>query len=147
MWCLATGRTLGALSALATNQGSFFDRLGSSRSGATTTTLEKFARVLVDPANWPDSDVPQDVIRFAHAVGVSAPAASASADDAGAGIGHQASIPGDGEAATADPAAPSGRTPGAAEEGAGTAPLSERPAPASAAPGDLFAADALRGAA
>lgn len=134
-WCTATGRTPGALSTLATNQGSFFDRLGSSRSGATIATLEKFAQVLVDPANWPDGAVPADVAKFAHDVGASAPAPAPSPDADEDSIGSEGRHGG-----IAPPAAPSGRAPGAAEEVA----LSSYP---SAAPGDLFAAEAIRGAA
>lgn len=65
IWCAATGRTLGALSTIVTNQGSFFERLGGERPSATTATLEKFARYLGDKASWPDSTVPADVAEFA----------------------------------------------------------------------------------
>lgn len=85
-WCEATGRSLGALSSIVTNQGSFFDRLGNSRNGTNTTTLEKFARFLTDPTNWPtaeeggDGRLPEAVLAFGHAVGVIACEASASPD-------------------------------------------------------------------
>ncbi|WP_161595938.1 hypothetical protein [Flavisphingopyxis soli] len=59
------------------NHGGFFDRLAGEGASCTTKMLEKFARFLVDPANWP-GPVPQEVCDFAHAVGVSAPTATAS---------------------------------------------------------------------
>ena len=67
-WCAATGRTTGALSALVTNHGSFFERLGSTRSGFSTTTLEKFARFFADPASWPEEQVADAALAFAHIV-------------------------------------------------------------------------------
>lgn len=147
-WSGATGRTLGALSALVTNNGSFFDRLGESRASTTTATLEKFARFLVEPANWPEGEVPADVVKFAHDVGVSAAAAAASPDDSAAAIGGNGSSS---EAASgvSGPASPSGRTPGAdgIVRGAASPDAEADPLPLSrAAPGDLFAGAAAGGA-
>ena len=67
-WSSATDRTVGALSAIVTNHGSFFDRLGSTRAGVSTTTLEKFARFFADPANWPDGAVSPAASEFVHVV-------------------------------------------------------------------------------
>lgn len=56
------------------NDGGFFTRLESQPQGTTTATLEKFARFLIDPANWPEGAViPAHVTAFAHAVGISTP--------------------------------------------------------------------------
>lgn len=70
LWSEATGRSLGALASVVVNHGSFFERLESPGASTTTVTLEKFARFLVDPANWPDAAVPGEVIAFGHVTGV-----------------------------------------------------------------------------
>lgn len=59
----------------------FFDRLGER--GPTTATLEKFARFLADPANWPpnadgESAVPEEAKAFAHVTGVTPEVAATS---------------------------------------------------------------------
>lgn len=71
LWAAATGRSLGALASVVVNHGSFFERLESPGASTTTATLEKFARFLVDPANWPDGAVPGEVAAFGHVTGIS----------------------------------------------------------------------------
>lgn len=106
LWSAATGRSLGALATIVANHGSFFERLDSPGAGTTTATLEKFARYLSDPVNWPEGEVPEEVCRFAHAVGISAAACAASPDITAEIIG--AEVPGP-DVAKASGA--SGRTP------------------------------------
>lgn len=72
LWSAATGRSLGALASVVVNHGSFFERLGGAGASTTTATLEKFARFLGDAGNWPDGDVPSDVLAFVHVTGVTA---------------------------------------------------------------------------
>lgn len=79
LWAAATGRTLGALSSLVTNQGSTLARLNDPANAVTDATLERFARFLVEPGNWGGADVPAEVIAFGHAVGVTAQVAALSA--------------------------------------------------------------------
>lgn len=82
-WCAATGRSLGALSSVVTNHGSTLERLRDPNAAVTDVTLEKFARFLLDQNNWPEgAGIPEEVIAFGHAVGISASAAVAS-------IGHE----------------------------------------------------------
>lgn len=76
-WSEANDRTIGALASIVVNHGSFFDRLESPGASTTTATLEKFARFLGDPAQWPDGAVPDVVAGFVHAVGVSPEGATA----------------------------------------------------------------------
>lgn len=77
-WAAVNGASLAALGRLAINDSSFFNRIDSPR-GTTTATLERFAQFLTDPANWPDGAVPPEVCEFAHVVGISSAACSASA--------------------------------------------------------------------
>lgn len=69
------------------DDGKFFDRLAESRKGPTTDTLEKFARYLGDPANWPNGEVAEAARAFAHVTGVSVgqgdPSPDTSADPIG----------------------------------------------------------------
>ena len=103
LWSAAQGATLHRLGALVINDGAFFARLESTAS-TTTKTLERFARFLIDPGNWPQGDVPAEVCRFAHAVGISGGACPALADDASEDSGSDndfampglSPIPGDG---------------------------------------------------
>jgi hypothetical protein len=71
-WAAATGRSLGALSSVVSNQGGTLDRLRDPATAVTDSTLEKFARFLADAANWPDGEVPDEARAFAHVCGVSA---------------------------------------------------------------------------
>ena len=73
LWSEAHGRTIGALSSIVMNHGSFFDRFAAPGASTTTATLERFARFLGDPENWPDRDVPPAVADFVRVVGVAAP--------------------------------------------------------------------------
>ena len=89
LWSAASGRSLGALATIVANHGSFFERLDSPGAGTTTSSLEKFAGFLSDADNWPHGLVPQEVCRFAHAVGVSAAACLPSPDNAAEIIGGE----------------------------------------------------------
>lgn len=79
-WCRACSIEAGdcvplsRLSKPIMGDGKFFDGLQDMRRGPSTDTLEKFARFLADPANWPDGVVAEEAKAFAHVVGVSAPA-------------------------------------------------------------------------
>lgn len=83
LWSAATGRSLGALSSVVSNHGGTLDRLRDTSNSVTDATLEKFARFLADPANWPDREVPEEAKAFAHRVGVTVEPASASPGKAG----------------------------------------------------------------
>lgn len=78
-WAVATGRTLGGLSAKVANHGHALDRLADPDKAVTDATLEKFARFLVDPANWPNGAVAKEAVDLAHVVGVNTQTAPASA--------------------------------------------------------------------
>lgn len=91
LWAEANGASQAKLGRLAINDSSYFNRVESPQ-GTTTATLEKFARFLVDPDNWPAGDdgirrVPDDVLAFAHIVGVTSSEQGASPDSAGEIIG------------------------------------------------------------
>lgn len=84
LWAARTDRSTGALSSVVTNNGRSLERLRDPANSVTDATLEKFARFLVDPANWPDGSVPQEAVDLAHRVGVTPDGASLSpgiADD------------------------------------------------------------------
>lgn len=75
LWAESTGGSLARLGKAVVNDGGFFTRLETQPQGTTTATLEKFARFLIDPANWPeDADgarcVPGEVVAFGHVIGV-----------------------------------------------------------------------------
>lgn len=55
----------------------FFERVAAG-GGVNVATLEKFARHLADPANWPGGEVPEEARAFAHVTGVSAAEAAPS---------------------------------------------------------------------
>lgn len=79
-WCAAHEARPGRLGRLAINDGGFFTRLENNPAASTTTaTLEKFARFLADPANWPEGEVADEAKALAHVVGVSPAADSLSA--------------------------------------------------------------------
>lgn len=98
LWSEATGRSLGALSSLVSNHGSTLDRLRDPANAVTDKVVEKFARYLIDPANWPEGvAVPEAVAAFGQVVGVCPhdPANSAPALAASAGkIGENSSVGG-----------------------------------------------------
>lgn len=74
LWCVAhtpEPAPLARLGRLAVGDGGFFTRLPTQSKGATTDTLERFARFLLDPANWPDGRVVPHAREFAHRLGVS----------------------------------------------------------------------------
>jgi hypothetical protein len=137
LWAESTGRTLGALASTVANHGSFFERLETPGAGTTTATLEKFAQFLVEPDNWPEGKVPDEVCRFAHAVGISGGACALSPDIQTENI----ALP---DAAVAQTGSASGRTPGH-EPGAPAAPDALMACPPSGADG--AAGDDLTGVA
>lgn len=78
LWADASEATLARLGRTVINDGGFFARV--EETGSTTTgTIERFAVWLIDPANWPQGEVPQEVREFGHVTGVSAPVGDASA--------------------------------------------------------------------
>lgn len=88
-WAAAHEATLARLGREVVNDGGFFGRLEAPGANTTTATLEKFARFLAEPGNWPGGTVPGEAHRFAHIMGISAssgdPATSESAQIAGEG--------------------------------------------------------------
>ena len=52
------------------DDGDFFERLPNTRRGPSTNTLERFARFLADPVNWPEGKVADEAKGLAHVVGV-----------------------------------------------------------------------------
>ena len=61
----------------------FFDRVAQPATSCRVDTLERFARYLHEPANWPEGLVPVEACELAHRVGVSADGAAVSAGKAG----------------------------------------------------------------
>ncbi|WP_370179937.1 hypothetical protein [Alteriqipengyuania sp.] len=82
---------LSRLSKRVMDDGKFFDNLGAMRRGPSTDTLEKFARYLIDPANWPEGRVASEAVELAHVVGVTLPASDVSAGLSGDLSGASAS--------------------------------------------------------
>jgi hypothetical protein len=81
-WAAAHGRDgepapLSRLGKAVAGDANFFERIAGG-GGVNVSTLEKFARFLADPANWPGGVVPDDARAFAHVTGVSAEGAGAS---------------------------------------------------------------------
>ena len=70
LWADAHEASLARLGKSVVNDGGFFTRLVTQVQGTSTATLEKFARFLGDPGNWPEGDVPQEAIDLAHRVGI-----------------------------------------------------------------------------
>lgn len=99
LWAKATDSSLSALASAVLNDSGYFARISGPSPSTTTRTLEKFARFLTDPANWPEGRAPEEVCGFAHAVGISGPACAASPDIASASIGG---APTSGESAHVD---------------------------------------------
>lgn len=78
-WATSQDATLARLGKAVVNDTAFFTNLARMRRGPSTDTLEKFARFLADPANWPDGSVADEAKALAHVTGVIAPAAALSA--------------------------------------------------------------------
>ncbi len=73
LWCDANDATPARLGREVINDGGFFARIDDG-AGATTATLERFARFFADVANWPegvDAVIPQEVLAFVHVTGIS----------------------------------------------------------------------------
>lgn len=75
IWSDRTGRSHGALSAMVMNHGGALERLRDPAKSVTDGTLERFARWMGDPANWPEGAVPREALEFAHVTGVALPSA------------------------------------------------------------------------
>lgn len=76
-WAAANGNApLSRLGKRVAGDANFFERLAGG-GGVNVLTLEKFARFLVDGANWPADEggkpiaVPREAIELAHVTGVS----------------------------------------------------------------------------
>lgn len=85
LWCEANDATFARLGREVINDGGFFTRIEQPGAGATTATLERFARFFADAGNWPPAPgegeggaVPEAVAAFVHVTGVS-PALAAAA--------------------------------------------------------------------
>lgn len=83
-WVSAHGASLARLGRTVINDGGFFARIDAPGASVTTATLERFARFLGDPGNWPDGAVPDEVAAFVHVTGVSPPAAAPATGQSGA---------------------------------------------------------------
>ncbi|MBB3034028.1 hypothetical protein [Alteriqipengyuania lutimaris] len=71
-WAQESDATLAKLGRVVVNHSGFFNDLDRMPRGPSTDTLEKFARYLIDPANWPEGAVSQEAVELAHVVGVTA---------------------------------------------------------------------------
>ncbi|MEH6722775.1 MAG: hypothetical protein V7686_04545 [Qipengyuania sp.] len=69
-WTATCDATLARLGKVVANDTAFFTNLAKMRRGPSTDTLEKFARYLADPANWPGGLVAEEARALAHVVGV-----------------------------------------------------------------------------
>ena len=79
-WCKAHDAPHSRLGKAVAADAAFFDRVeGRDVLPCTVATLEKFARFLADPVNWPEGKVGDEAKALAHVVGVSAPPAPSSA--------------------------------------------------------------------
>lgn len=92
LWCASHAEDgdpapLSRLSKRAVGDGGFFTRMADQK-GVSTYTLERFARYLRDPANWPGGDVPADVCELAHRVGVTGESPALSTGQGGAMSGE-----------------------------------------------------------
>ena len=78
VWSAAHDCALSRIGKRVAGDANFFARLESPEASCNVATLERFARFLGDPANWPEAAVPDAVREFAHVVGVTPdPAAAA----------------------------------------------------------------------
>lgn len=97
LWTAAHAARPGRLGRLVINDGGFFTRIESPGASVTTATLERFARFLADPANWPEGEdgrgaVPEAVHAFAHVVGVCPDSPAASPDSGARDIGAREAV-------------------------------------------------------
>lgn len=84
-WTAAHAAPRSRLGKRVAGDAAFFDRIAPVEPLAcNVATLEKFARFLADQENWPEGcAIPQEVVAFGHAVGVTAAPATASIGQAG----------------------------------------------------------------
>lgn len=81
LWCAAhDDARLERLAFLVLGDRNFFTDKGplAGPRGPTTATLERFARFLADPDNWPGGAVAKEAAEFAHVTGISAEGADVS---------------------------------------------------------------------
>lgn len=69
-WAAAHDCGLSRIGKRVAGDANFFARLESTDATCNVTTLERFARFLGDPANWPEAAVPDAVREFVHVVGI-----------------------------------------------------------------------------
>ncbi len=94
LWAAATGASEAMLGRRAINDSTFFLKRLDSTNGPGTATLEKLARFLVDPGNWPEGGVPAEVFEFGHVVGICGLPARQSPDNSPGSIGaHSPMVP------------------------------------------------------
>lgn len=86
LWTEANSASRARLGSIVVNDPGFFTRVEATAS-TTTKTLERFARFLGDPKQWPDQAVPAEVCIFVHVVGVLPNALAESPDIAAGSIG------------------------------------------------------------
>ena len=88
-WCKAHDAPASRLGKAVAADAAFFDRVeGRDVLPCTVATLEKFARYLADPVNWPEGQVADEAKALAHVVGVTPDGVTASAgksDEASSG--------------------------------------------------------------
>ena len=73
-WCSAHDAPASRLGKAVASDAAFFDRVEErSVLPCTVATLEKFARYLAAPENWPDRSVDPTAIALSESVGVPAP--------------------------------------------------------------------------
>ncbi|MAY19750.1 MAG: hypothetical protein CL955_03950 [Erythrobacteraceae bacterium] len=77
-WDDATGAAPTRLGRIVCNDGDAIARLANEGTSITLAKLEQFATFLADAENWPEGDVPEEAVAFAHRVGVSVTPAAAS---------------------------------------------------------------------
>lgn len=70
-WVEAHDASLARLGRLVMNDNGFFSRIDHNPV-TTTATLERFARYLANPTNWPNGSVPAEVGAFVHVTGITA---------------------------------------------------------------------------
>lgn len=71
LWVAANDSRLSVLAKRVCDHSQFFERKASPTATVTLQTLEKFGRFLALADHWPGGDVPEDVIVFVHALGLS----------------------------------------------------------------------------
>lgn len=70
LWTDAHDAAPGRIGRVVVNDAGVLPRISQPGASVTTSTLEKFAAYLADPANWPGGEVPQEAIDLAHVTGV-----------------------------------------------------------------------------